>query len=81
MPKAPKGQKRHADVSGAAVPIAKIATREIEEDLSEGEDGKDKAAVALGRRGGVARAKSTSRAQRKAIARKAALSRWHKKKT
>ncbi len=32
MPKGPKGEKRPADVIGAAVKIAKIATGEIEED-------------------------------------------------
>jgi hypothetical protein len=81
MPKGPKGQKRPADVIGAAVMVARIATGEIADDLSPTDDGKDKAAVELGRRGGVARAKSTSKARRKAIAKKAALSRWHTKKT
>ncbi len=33
MPKGPKGEKRPADVIGAAVKIAKIATGEIEENL------------------------------------------------
>jgi hypothetical protein len=55
MPKGPKGEKRPADVIGAAVKVAKIATGEIEED-AEDEDGKDKAAQALGREGGKARA-------------------------
>ncbi len=50
MPKGPKGQKRPADVIGAAVMIGKIATGEIEETL----DGKNKAAVELGRKGGKA---------------------------
>ncbi len=31
MPKGPKGEKRPADVVGAAVMVAKIATGEIEE--------------------------------------------------
>ncbi len=51
MPKGPKGEKRPGDVIGAAVKVAKIATGEIEEDTEE-EDGKDKAAQALGRKGG-----------------------------
>lgn len=51
MPKGPKGQKRPADVIGAAVMIARIASGEI----AEGEavdDGKDPAAKALGKKGG-----------------------------
>jgi hypothetical protein len=39
MPKGPKGEKRPADVIGAAIKVAKIATGEIEED-SKSEDGK-----------------------------------------
>ncbi len=49
MPRGPKGGKRPADVVGAAVMVAKIATGEIEEDI---DDGKNKAAVELGRKGG-----------------------------
>lgn len=76
MPKGPKGEKRPADVIGAAIQIAKIATGEIEEDLGTTDDGKDKAAVALGRKGGRARADSLSKKQRSEIARKAAKKRW-----
>jgi hypothetical protein len=76
MPKGPKGQKRPADVMGAAVMIGKIATGEIEEDLGETEDGKDKAAVALGRKGGAARAAKLSKKRRAEIAKKAAKARW-----
>ena len=32
MPKGPKGEKRPADVVGAAITVAKIATGEIEEE-------------------------------------------------
>ena len=53
MPKGPKGEKRPADVIGAAVKVMQIATGEIEETT---DDGKNKAAVELGRRGGKARA-------------------------
>ena len=53
MPKGPKGEKRPADVVGAAVMVAEIATGEIEEPAEY--DGKDKAAQALGRKGGTAR--------------------------
>ena len=56
MPKGPKGEKRPADVIGAADMVAKIATGEIE-DAPEG-DGKDKAAQELGRKGGKARAEN-----------------------
>jgi hypothetical protein len=56
MPKGPKGQKRPADVIADAVTVMKIATGQIEETLTE--DGKSKAAVELGRKGGAARARS-----------------------
>ncbi len=48
MPKGPKGEKRPANVIGAAVKVIKIATGDIEEDTDN--DGKDKAAVELGRK-------------------------------
>jgi hypothetical protein len=34
MPKGPRGEKRATDVIGAAVMVAKMATGEIEEDLT-----------------------------------------------
>ena len=74
MPTGPKGQKRPADVNARAVMIAKIATGEIEDVTTD--DGKNAAAVALGRMGGKARAAKLSSSKRKAIARKAATSRW-----
>jgi hypothetical protein len=74
MPKTPKGHKRPADVVANAVTVMKIATGEIEEELTE--DGKNKAAVELGRKGGLARAKSISKAKRREIARGAAKKRW-----
>jgi hypothetical protein len=73
MPKGPKGQKRTADVIGNAVHVMRIATGEIEEPVIE--DGRSKAAVELGRKGGLARAKSVSKAKRVAIARKGGLAR------
>ena len=75
MPKDPKGQKRPADVISNAVHVMKI-TSEIEETRTE--DGKNAAAVMLGRRGGQARAKALSAKKRTAIARQAAKSRWKK---
>ncbi len=74
MPKGPKGQKRPADVISNAVHVMKIATGEIDETLTE--DGKNAAAVALGRKGGAARAKGLTKARRVEIAKKAAKSRW-----
>jgi len=75
MPKGPKGEKRPADVVGAAVKVMKIATGEIEETT---EDGKSKAAVELGRKGGKARAEKMTPERRAEIARKAAAKRWEK---
>ena len=74
MPKGPKGETRPADVNARAVKIAKIATREVLDVVTD--DGKNAAAVALGRMGGKARAASMSARKRKEIARKAAESRW-----
>jgi hypothetical protein len=75
MPRGPKGEKRPADVIGAAVMIGKIATGEIDESATT-EDGKNAAAVALGRMGGKARAEGMSAKRRKEIAKKAAKARW-----
>ncbi|HWF84027.1 MAG TPA: hypothetical protein VG222_04245 [Vicinamibacterales bacterium] len=56
----------------------KIATGEIDETLTE--DGKNAAAVALGRKGGLARAKATTKADRVKTAKKAAKARWRTKR-
>lgn len=77
MPTGPKGQKRPADAIGNAVRIARIATGEEPEDFPA-DDGKDKAAQALGKKGGAARAKSMSPERRAEIAKKAAEKRWAK---
>ena len=66
MPKGPKGEKRPADVIGAAVKVMKIATGKIEEDIDD--DGKSKAAVELGLKGGIARAATLSPKRRKEMA-------------
>ena len=76
MPKTPAGNKRPADVVSNAVHVMRIATGEIDESLTK--DGKSKAAVELGRRGGLARAQKLSKRRRVQIARFAALTR-HKK--
>lgn len=76
MPKTPKGHKRPADVVSNVVHVMKIATGEVEEDLTE--DGKSKAAVELGRKGGRARADALSVNRRREIAKRAAQKRWSK---
>ena len=74
IPKGPRGEKRPADVIGNAIKVARIATGE-EVDAVE-DDGKDKAAVSLGKRGGKARAKALSPKRRSDIAKRAAAKRW-----
>ncbi len=74
MPKGPNGEKRPADAIGLAVHIGRIATGEIE-DVQE-DDGKDKAAQAMGRKGGAARASSMTPERRAEIAKAAAAKRW-----
>ena len=76
MPRGPKDEKRPADAIGAAIRVAKIATGEIEEDVDD--EGKSKAAVELGRRGGKARAKKLSKKRRAEISKNAAMARWGK---
>ncbi len=80
MPRGPKGERRPADVIGAAVHVMRIATGEItEETESDANQLKDPAAVSLGSKGGKARAAGLSPKRRKEIAKKAAKSRWGKK--
>ena len=74
MPRGPKGEKRPADVIGNAVKVMRIATGEETEVLTD--DGKNAAAVALGRMGGKARAAGMTAKKRKEIAKKAAKARW-----
>ena len=75
MPRGPKGEKRAADVIGAAVMVARIATGEIEEKVTP-----DSHAAALGRKGGAARAATLNSEKRVEIAKKAAKSRWNNRK-
>ena len=75
MPRGPKGEHRPADVIGAAVKVMRIATGE-EEDTHPAEDGKDQAAVSMGRKGGAARAAGMTAERRSEIAKKAAAARW-----
>ena len=73
MPKGPKGEKRPPDVIGNAVKVMRIATGE-EEDTVEPQ----KAAAALGKLGGKARAAGMTPERRAEIAKKAAAKRWGK---
>lgn len=77
MPKGPKGEHRPADVIGAAIKVARIATGE-EEDAPPPPDGKDPAAVSMGKRGGAARAAAMTPERRAEIAKAAAEKRWAK---
>lgn len=72
MPKGPKGQKRPADVIGAAVMVAKIATGETDETPET--SGRTRS----GKAGAKARSKKLSAERRKEIARTAAKARWNK---
>ena len=74
MPTGPRGQKRPADVIGNAVHVMKVLTGEADDGALD--DGKDKAAQAMGRKGGAARAKAMTPDRRTEIARKAATARW-----
>jgi 2-keto-3-deoxy-6-phosphogluconate aldolase len=56
--------------------VARIATGEIEDKVTD--DGKNAAAVALGRMGGKARAAGMSKKKRTEIAKKAAKARWNR---
>ena len=77
MPRGPKGEKRPADVIANAVRVMQIATGEAQEEF-EADDGKDKGAQAMGRKGGAARAASMTPERRAEIARAAAAKRWAK---
>ncbi len=72
--------KRPRDTSQLAKLIVDIATGDVPDEAPA--DGKNPAAVALGRlggaKGGAARAASLSKAKRAAIAKKAAKARWNK---
>ena len=73
LPRGPKGEKRPADMVGAAVMVAKIATGEIEETKKE-KSGRTKS----GKAGGRARAEKLNAEKRRKIAKKAAAARWKK---
>lgn len=76
MPTGPKGQKRPADVVSNAVHVMRVLTGEADDAAPD--DGKNKAAQELGRKGGAARAAAMTPERRAEIARKAAAKRWVK---
>jgi len=75
-----RSSKRPRDVNALAKFITDVATGQVE--LPKTNEGKDPAAVALGRKGGLkggkARAASLSEKRRVEIARRAAAKRWSK---
>lgn len=77
-----RSSKRPRDVNALAKLIVDQATGRAE--LPKTDDGKDPAAVALGRKGGLkggrARAEALSSKRRAEIARKAAATRWKRTK-
>jgi hypothetical protein len=77
MPRGPRGEKRPADVIGAAVRVARIATGEEPEDIEQ-----PTVAAELGRRGGLkggkVRAQRLTPEQRSEAARKAVQARWQR---
>lgn len=74
-----RSRKRPRDLNALAASIVGEATGETPE--PEPDDGKDPAAVALGRKGGLkggkARAEKLTAEQRSAAAKKAAAARWN----
>lgn len=72
MPRGPRGEKRPADVIGAAIKVARIATGEEQDER----EATASAAAQLGKLGGAARARNLTAEQRAEIARKAADGRW-----
>lgn len=71
MPTGPRGEKRPADVIGAAVMVARLSVGEVSETLKE-----PSGRVRSGQAGAKARAESLTAEQRREIGRKAADARW-----
>ncbi len=72
-----KRLKRPRDPAQLAKLIMDIATGEVKD---EAEDSRDPAAVALGQKGGAARAAALSGDRKSEIAQKAANAKWDKRK-
>jgi hypothetical protein len=73
MPRGPRGEKRPADVIGAAVMVGRIATGEVVEGIEE--TGREYARKG-GIKGGKSRAAKLSPKRRTEIAKRAANIRW-----
>ena len=71
MPRGPQGERRPADVIGAAIMVARIDTGELSE-TRVSKSGRTRSGTA----GGQARAAKLTPAKRRAIAKKAAAKRW-----
>ena len=75
-----RSSKRPRDLNQLAKLVTDLATGQVE--LPKTDEGKDPAAVALGRKGGLkggkARAAKLTKEARARIAREAALARWRK---
>jgi hypothetical protein len=83
MPIGPKGQKRPRDPNQLTKLIVDIATGQVEDrEPTPEEQGKDPAAVARGRKGGLkggkARGESMTAEERSASAKKAVRARWQR---
>lgn len=73
MPRGPKGEKRPADVIGAAILVGRIATGDDED-----RPGKAPKRAKGGKAGGKSRAKKLTAQERSEIASVAATARWKK---
>ena len=73
MPKGPRGERRPADVIGAAVKVARISVGDIEDDVT-----RSPGQVKGGKKGGPVRAMRLTDEQKSEIARLAAQARWKK---
>ncbi len=73
MPKGPRGEKRPADVIGAAIMVAKIATGEIEDKTSPAPGRAKGGAI-----GGKRRAEKLSPEKKLEISKRASAARWPK---
>ena len=72
-------KKRPRDPNALAKSIVDIATGQVEDrEPTPEEQGKNAGAVALGRKGGKARAESMSAEKRVEVAKKAAQKRWRR---
>lgn len=78
----PKRSSKPTDLNKLAASIVEEATSEEPQEAPDPDEGKNPAAVELGRKGGLkggkARAKKLTAKQRSEIAKKAAAARWRK---